>query len=139
MIEKLIEKLSRRGFLSRLSAAAAAVVCSIVGIRPNTVRAGVGVDVFCCFLCQNSNPTCSGGACSWCWYCKYMEYLEPQVDPGGGPEPKVGIRCSKYQCVERYTAGPCDSPVCTNIKCSRAVFKGTISCSTEVLDRPCIA
>lgn len=118
MFETLLVAASRRSFLSKLAGAAAALSLSILGIK--SAYAGT-VETFCCNLCETSDPFCSGGACAWCWYCVY--------------EKEPGI-CMKYQCIERYhVGGDCENGADCNpfyLKCSRAVYKGLVSCTYVV-------
>jgi hypothetical protein len=118
MIEKLIEGAGRRSFLLRMSTAATALVCSVLGIKLSTVQAGGGcIPTFCCCLCNESSGTCTGGVCSWCWYCVW--HAEENV-------------CYKYQCVERYTVTDCQKEDCPHTFCSRAVPKGSVACNWEI-------
>jgi hypothetical protein len=125
MIEKLIEGIGRRSFLSKLSAAAAALVCSVIGIKPNSVQAGGLVDYLCCHLCFEPSIDCNSsvGVCAWCWYC--------------GPYQVNPTTCSKYKCTEHYSAAPCDTDGCINGLCSAVIYAGPVSCNGEVSERPC--
>lgn len=122
MIEKFIEKVGRRDFLSRMSAGAAALVCSILGISSQAS----GIVLFlCCGLCAEPAFPCQGGVCSWCWYC--------------GPLQIEKHFCYKYKCIERYSVAGCNGQSCDNLVCSGVSLAGKVPCDSIVPDLPCSA
>jgi hypothetical protein len=100
VIEKLTEAVSRRGFLGKLSGAAAALVLSLFGAAKPALAIAY---VACCTLClQPGTCSYSGCACQWSWVCEHTDG-------------------SFWRCFECYAAPSYCGPECRNIKCSRAV------------------
>jgi len=120
IIEKLTQAVSRRRFLTRLSAAAAAFALGVLGLSdvahagcpPGTVR------VACCCLCKRPGTCVYGScACQWSWPCEWTD----------------GSVCREYTCWECYSSQGswCDPDgpdgACNQAKCSRATYR-TIPC-----------
>ncbi len=100
MSDKLMSGLkdvaTRRGFIGRSAAAAAALVAGVFGLS-NTAEA---VTFGCCNLCVSSS-TCTGCACTWSWVCC------------------VGTaQCPCYSCKECYRPGFACNGGCTGVYCS---------------------
>ncbi len=88
---------TRRGFLGRSAAAAAALVAGVFGL---STPAQALVPFGCCTLCVSSS-TCSGCACTWSWVCC------------------VGTaQCPCYSCKECYRPGNACNGSCTGVYCS---------------------
>lgn len=103
MLDEIMERLesiSRRGFLSRIVPAAAAMALGVIGFTPMAM-AGGGTGPGCCNLCRPTGctypPQCVG---QWCWTC----------------DDQHGDLCRKFACYECYTTGTVcsDCGHCTN-------------------------
>lgn len=118
IVEKLGEAASRRSFLGKLSAAAAALVMSLLNVR--TVHALVPVG--CCQLCVDPR-TCTYGpcVCEWSWTCVNEE---------------PNLSCRRYTCRECYSAlpAPCNAG-CLAVTCSRATYM-TVPCERPRIEPP---
>jgi hypothetical protein len=89
MIDRLTEAVTRRGFVGKLSAAAAALVLGVIALpvaRGNTT-------VACCWLCDDPSQNCTG--CCYTWTCCYQS--------GGGGMPLNIL----YQCKDCWPPNPC--------------------------------
>jgi hypothetical protein len=65
MSEKMLEaleRLSRRGFVAKLTGGAAAAVLAVIG----TPKEAQAQDMACCRLCST---TCDSGMCAWSYTC----------------------------------------------------------------------
>ncbi len=100
-LSEVIGRIGRRGFLGKLSAAATALMISLMG----SSQSGFAfVRVKCCNLCTQDSGQCGGFLCQWEWTCCYQGQL--------------------VQCVEAYNnpliCGDPPPAACESVLCSAA-------------------